>query len=223
MQQTMIKALQHIAVFGGTFCPIHRGHIEGALLLKKKINFDRFVFLPNKAPVLDKKAMALCVHRVAMLRLALAPYPDFKIDMREINRQTPSFMVDTLRSFRQEWGNDVAISLIIGEDSFRQLHRWHDWQTLFTLCNLIVMDRPGYECATLPNPIKARLIQGEIHEIKDPLILSTTSRGGFYRCNTGRYDISSTTIRALIKRGDDATSLLPVAVLNYIKEKKLFI
>ena len=223
MQQTIIKTPQHIAVFGGTFCPIHRGHLEVALFLQKQLNFGLFLFLPNKAPVLDKEATALYVHRLAMLRLALAPYPNFKIDRREIDRPTPSFMVDTLASLRQELGDGVAISLIIGIDSFQQLHRWHDWQTLFTLCNLIVMDRPGYESSILPNLINARLIQGEIHEIKDPLILATTSRGGFYRCNAGRYDISSTTIRALIQRGDDATPFLPAAVSTYIKEKKLFI
>ena len=87
-----------IAVYGGTFSPIHRGHIEVARFLQAKFTFDEFKFLPNQSPVLDKSASAPVAHRLAMLRLALAPYPQFSIDQREVERPSPSYMIDTLKS-----------------------------------------------------------------------------------------------------------------------------
>ena len=222
MQKAMAGVHQHIALFGGTFCPIHLGHLQVALFLQKQFCFDEFIFLPNKAPVLDKTATALLSHRMAMLKLALAPYPAFKIDRRELERETPSFMVDTLVSFRGELADEVAISLIIGSDSFQQFHRWHDWQTILTLCNLIVVDRKGQAAASLPKPLNACLISGKLHEIRDPKALSTASRGGFYRCNAEADEISSTEIRDLIQKGRDAGLFLPAVVWNYIKTQQLF-
>lgn len=222
MQKTMAGARQHIALFGGTFSPIHLGHLQVALFLQKQFCFDEFIFLPNKAPVLDKTATALLSHRMAILTLALTPYAAFKIDRRELERETPSFMVDTLVSFRGELGDEAAISLIIGSDGFQQFHRWHDWQTILTLCNLIVIDRKGHKAASLPKPLNACLISGKMHEITDPKALSTASRGGFYRCNAWADEISSSEIRDLIQKGGDASAFLPAAVLSYIKEQQLF-
>lgn len=223
MHENTTSAPKHIALFGGTFCPIHNGHIGVALFLQDYFHFDAFLFLPNKAPILDKTATASVEQRLAMLELALAPYPFFTIDKREANRATPSFMIDTLKSLRAELGNDIAISLIIGMDSFQQIHRWHDWEKIFTLCNLIVLDRPGAEEIHLSEPLRNLLIANCIHQITDPKDLSSTQRGGFYRCNAGIYPISSTMICGLIQSGGDAGPFLPPAVLKYIQEKSLFI
>lgn len=222
MHKNTISAPKHIALFGGTFCPIHNGHIGLALFLQDYFHFDSFLFLPNKSPTLDKTATASVEQRLAMLELALAPYPFFTIDRREVNRATPSFMIDTLKSLRAELGNDIAISLIIGMDSFQQLHRWHDWESIFTLCNLIVLDRPGARETHLSAPLRNLQITNCIYQITDPQNLSSTQRGGFYRCNAGKYPISSTMICGLIQSGRDASLFLPPAVLEYIKENNLF-
>lgn len=218
------KASKHIALFGGTFCPVHNGHIGVALFLQKHFHFDQFLFLPNKAPTLDKTATATLEQRLAMLELALAPYPIFKIDRRELNRNTPSYMVKTLESLRDELNDEkAAISLIIGMDSFQQFHRWHQWQKIFTLCNLIVLERPDEIQTRPPEPLRKLLSKGEIEQITDPTTLSSTKRRGFYYCNAGAYPISSSMIRKLIQSGKDTSSFLPSKVLHYIKDNHLFL
>ena len=221
MHENTTGASKHIALFGGTFCPIHNGHLGVALFLQHYFHFDAFYFLPNKAPTLDKIATASLEQRLAMLEIALAPYSFFTIDRREVNRATPSFMIDTLKSLRAELGEGTAISLIIGMDSFKQLHRWHDWQNIFTLCNLIVMERPGEELA-LAEPLRNLLASKQIQQITEPKTLCSKKRGGFYLCNAGVYPISSTMICGLIQSGGDASAFLPPAVLEYIQEKNLF-
>ena len=211
------SASRHIAVYGGTFCPIHRGHIEVALFLQDLFKFDQFNFLPNKAPVLDKTAEVSLEHRLAMLQLALTPYPFFNIDRREIDRLTPSFMVETLSTLREELvDKSTAITLIIGMDSFLQFHRWREFEKILTLCNLIVLERPGWK-SEIPEPL-----QGKINEIIAPYELSTGKTGGFYLCDAGKYDISSTKIREAIKAGADMRLFLTPEITDYIKKHKLF-
>jgi nicotinate-nucleotide adenylyltransferase len=213
----------HIAILGGTFCPIHKGHIQAALSLQQRFKFDRFLFIPNKAPVLDKEIDISTKHRLAMLELALAPYPEFTIDRREINRLTPSFMINTIKSLRDELDDDaIAMSLIIGEDCFQEFHRWHDWETLLTLCNLIVIERPGFKPLKLPDPLEKHLLIEKLKELNNETALFSNTRGGFFRCNAGAYPISSTQIRNLTQKGLDTDHLLPSHVLKYIKEHGLF-
>lgn len=209
------KASKHIAIFGGTFSPIHNAHIAVALFLQEYFKFDTFIFLPNKTPTLDKTTQTASLEdRLTMLELALNPYPMFTIDLREAKRNTPSFTVDTLMSFREELGNDVAISFIIGLDNLKQFDRWHDWKKILTLCNLIVINRPcdKQTASTIAIP-----------EIIDPFLLSTSKRGGFYLCDAGIYPISSTLVRNLIQSGENASAHLPAPVFNYIVQKKLFL
>lgn len=204
--------MKRIALFGGTFSPIHNGHINLARFLQSKFHFDEFRFVPNKAPVLDKSAAILLADRLAMLALALAPYPEFIIDEREVHRDTPSFTVDTLMDIKREEKNSV-LSLIIGADSFKQFHRWHEWEKILTLCHLIVLDRPGQD-EKLPEELQEKL-----HEVKDAQSLLKET-GVFYRCNAGSYDISSTMVRDLIRAGKDASVYLPPQVCAYVAEHK---
>lgn len=215
-----------IAIYGGTFSPPHKGHTEVARFLQAQFKFDQFRFLPNKAPVLDKAASAPLEDRMEMLQLALAPYPEFSIDRREVDRDTPSFMVETLKSLHAESPSKTAITLIIGMDSFKQFHRWREWKEIFSLCNLIVMDRPGNERAISPQ-LQDSLSTGEIRHITDPAELSTGKPGGFYICDAGTYDISSTRIRDSLKipsAGGETflSDSLSASVLDYIRAHKLF-
>ncbi len=202
--------MKRIALFGGTFSPIHNGHVNLARFLQSKFHFDEFRFVPNKAPVLDKNSIIPLADRLAMLALALAPYPEFIIDEREVHRDTPSYTVDTLIDIKREEKNCV-ISLIIGADSFRQFHRWHEWEKILTLCQLIVLERPGQD-ESVPKELQEKL-----HEINDVQSLSKET-GVFYRCNAGRYDISSTMVRDLIRLGKDVSAYLPPAVCTYLAE-----
>ena len=213
-----------IAVYGGTFSPIHRGHLELARFLQEKFKFDEFKFLPNQSPVLDKAQTASAKDRLAMLKLALAPYPQFCIDQRELDRPTPSYMIDTLQSLKAEYGVDSSFTLIIGMDNFQNFHRWRDWKTILRLSNLIILDRPHVDNKLSPL-LKAYLEQDKMHILTKPLDL-LSGHGGVYYSNAGDFDISSTKIRQLIEEGQTEAaylkSSLPADVLLYIKKHKLF-
>ena len=213
--------MKHLALFGGTFSPVHYGHINVVLALQEQFKFDEFVFLPNKSPVMDKITTVSASDRLTMLRLALAPYPFFSIDERELNRSTDSYTIETLMSLHQALKDKLTrITLIIGMDSFLQFHRWRDWKKIFSLCNLIVLERPGCEMV-MPEPLRAEAAKGAIRLINDPMEL-IGSCGGIYFFNAGAYDVSSTKIRELIAAGEDVSAFLPPKVLNYIKQKRLF-
>ncbi len=204
--------MKRIALFGGTFSPIHNGHINLARFLQSKFHFDEFRFVPNKAPVLDKGTIIPLADRLAMLALALAPYPEFIIDEREVHRHTPSYTVDTLIDIKREEKNCV-ISLIIGADSFNQFHRWHEWEKILTLCHLIVVDRPGQD-RTVPKELQEKL-----HEVKDYQAMPKET-GVFFWCDAGSYDISSSMVRDLTRAGKDVSAYLPPKVCAYIAEHK---
>ena len=218
----VVKTMKHIAIYGGTFNPIHLGHIKVACDLQEHFKFDKFIFLPNKSPVMDKITTVSPTDRLEMLRLALASYPAFTIDEREINRPTPSFMVETLSSIREDLGNEkMAISLIIGMDSFLQFHRWCDWQKILTLCNLIVLERKGH-VKRLPLLLEEAQKKGEINLIENEAQLVNGTSGGYFFYNAGLYDVSSTTVRELLKSGEDASLFLTLPVKNYIERNGLY-
>lgn len=211
--------MQTIAIYGGTFCPIHWGHIRVAEAVEKHMQFEEFLFLPCKSQVLDKK-MHLNVHeRLELLNLALKPYPQFKIDLSEIVRETPSYMVDTLEEFRMTRGPLTSMTLIIGMDSFLQLPHWHRWEKLLKLAHLIVVERAEVS-VVIPQEIQRLLDE---HQVDDKNQLLTRPCGHIYRYCAGLFPISSTAIRALIRQGQSTRDLLPDVVRDYIDKHQLFL
>lgn len=208
-----------ILLFGGSFDPPHYGHLKTALAVQQYFSFERFVFLPCKVSVLKKTTHSSIEHRLALLQRALEPYPFFEISLQEITRNTPSFMVETLENYRAELGNDAAITLLIGHDSFLELPQWHRFETLLSLCHLLVIERPNTNSAPLPNLLQKI---SHTHEIVDKLRLETTPCGAIYRFNAGSYDISSTKLRSLIQAKLSVEEYLPKAVSDYIQEHQLY-
>ena len=133
--------MKNLVIYGGTFDPPHLGHLNTALAIQDILHFDRLIFLPCKTPVLKQATLASSEQRVNMLKLALEGYSNFDIDLREITRITPSFMVETLESFRQDLGDQVAITLCLGSDAFLQLPQWHSWRKILKLSNVLVIKR----------------------------------------------------------------------------------
>ena len=207
-----------VLVYGGSFCPVHVGHLNVARRVQRHMHYDQFLFVPCKEPVLDKTAMASAHDRVAMLTQALLPYPDFSVDLSEIERNTPSFMVDTLRDFRGKRGVDTPITLLMGMDSLLQLPRWHRWEELLKLAHLLVIDRPGIEMPGA-EPLKTWLAH---HQTMNKNELLSTPFGKMYRFNAGQYDLSSTGIREAIQQGRDTSRLIPAGVRRYIDENNVF-
>jgi nicotinate-nucleotide adenylyltransferase len=129
------------AVFGGTFDPVHYGHLRAAAEVSEKLDVSDFRLLPAGQPPHRNHTGAEAYHRLAMLELALAPYPDLTVDEREVRRRGPSYMVETLASIRREVGQAPVI-LCLGQDAANKLEGWHRWRELFDLAHLVVMKRP---------------------------------------------------------------------------------
>ncbi len=133
-----------IGIFGGTFDPVHYGHIKPALSVKQALNLTRLLFIPNRIPPHREMPWLNVEQRLALLQCALVEYPDILIDQRELNRDGPSYMVDTLKSLKRDFP-DETLCLIIGMDAFFGITSWFEWRVIFDVCGLIVTTRPGFE------------------------------------------------------------------------------
>lgn len=214
----MVNINKPIAILGGTFDPVHFGHLRLALEVQQQLAIQEIRFIPCQKPVLDKTASATSAQRLAMLQLAIANQPGFKIDERELQRPTPSYMVDTLLSLRQDI-TDQPLCLILGSDAFENLPRWHRWQELLNLTHLIIVTRPEH-IFTLSEPLASLLQQ---HKIANPALLASQPQGFIYQLAITPLAISSTYIRQQITNQMSPRYLLPESVLDYIKQKKLYI
>lgn len=207
-----------IAIFGGTFDPVHNGHIQTSLAIQTHFNFDTYNFLPCKVSTIKPPSFANSQQRVEMLQLAIKSYPDFKIDLREIERDSPSYMVETLESFRTE-NENASISLILGYDAFLSLPQWHHWEKIIKLANLLVINRMQFSNDPVPESIK-KLLKTNKTEIKADLLVKNA--GVIYLFNAGNYEISSTNIREELIKNKNIESKLPKEVFNYIKQQELY-
>ncbi len=133
-----------IGIFGGTFDPIHYGHIKPALSVKQALNLSQLRFIPNRVPPHRETPWLSSEQRLALLKTALQDCPDIIVDERELNREGPSYMVDTLKSLKQDFP-DQALCLIIGMDAFYGISSWFEWRVIFDLCQLVVTTRPGFD------------------------------------------------------------------------------
>ena len=139
-----------IGVFGGTFDPIHFGHLRSALEIGESLRLKEIRFIPCRIPPHRDEPLADPLQRLAMVRAALAGQPEMIADDREIKRDGSSYMVDTLESLRNEFVND-PLCLILGMDAFMELPTWHRWQDLLTLAHLVVMHRNCPEMGYRPS------------------------------------------------------------------------
>lgn len=214
--------MHNLLVYGGTFDPIHNGHLSVANNVQKHFRFDRFIFLPCKIPVLKGKTYATAEQRIAMLQLALKEQPglsNFEIDTREINRFSPSYMVETLGDFRRQFGKAVAINLLLGIDSFRQVPQWYEWNRLIDLANLLIISRPEAENSPLPSAVRTLV---DRYSIADQSLLFKQEHGVIYFYNAGNYEIASSDIRERILKGETLQNYLPKSVFDYIQTNKLY-
>lgn len=214
--------MHNLIIYGGTFDPIHYGHINTALQVQKQFGFERFYFLPCKTPVLKAESQASADDRIHMVQLALEDMPaelHFDWDDSEIKRTTPSYMVTTLKHFREKLGTTIPITLLLGYDSFIQLPFWHQWQHLLDLCNLLVINREAFSKHPLPESLQALLKK---HEHNDKNILLKQSHGVIHRFNAGNFDISSSQLRQKLALQDDLCNNIPDNVIAYIKKHKLY-
>jgi nicotinate-nucleotide adenylyltransferase len=134
---------QLIAYFGGSFDPIHYGHLATAAELVKTLSLKKLVFLPAALSPLKTQSLA-SRHRIAMIQLAIQDNAQFELDEQELHRPQPSYTIDTLRSLRTTVGATQPLAFILGMDSFLSLQQWRDWQQLTDFAHLIIVSRPNY-------------------------------------------------------------------------------
>ena len=201
-----------IGIFGGTFDPVHYGHIKPALCVKQALNLTQLRFIPNRIPPHRTNPWLSVKQRLSLLQSALKEYPDVIIDERELNRDGPSFTVDTLKSLRCDFPGE-GLCLIIGMDAFMSITSWFQWRSLFDLCHLVVTTRPGFEQSTLTERMSAEdyqfLVQRMTHDVN---VLTAQETGKILLQSVPQLDISSTQIRAKLLKNEDVSQWMPEQV-----------
>ena len=207
-----------IGILGGTFDPIHIGHLRAAIELSEQLPLSEIRFMPCKQPVLKKTLVANAEHRINMLRLALAGYEKLLIDDRELHRNTPSYTIDSLQEIRDEMP-DRIITLIIGSDAFRDFDQWHRWREILNLAHLIIIPRPQYDLPTT-DPLATLL---KSHQTQDFNALMREHNGRIWISATPLLTISAREIRKHIVAHLDVRYLVPDDVLKYIAAEGLYL
>ena len=208
-----------IGVYGGTFDPVHYGHLRTSLEVGEALGLDELRFVPCQIPPHRGAPGATPEQRVAMLRAALADAPfGVRIDTRELERAGPSFMFDTLTSIRDDVGSKTPLALIVGSDAFHGLHRWHRWQSLIELAHIVVMQRPGTE------PTWPRELEGFFTKFvrQQPRDLKVLPAGLMHFMVVSQLEISASHIRQLIGQQKSAQYLTPESVLRLIDQNQLY-
>jgi nicotinate-nucleotide adenylyltransferase len=210
-----------VAVLGGSFDPVHQGHVALAAYFSALLQPDELRIIPAGNPWQKDPLQASPADRVAMLELAFdAQNGRLSIDQQEIQRHTASYSIDTLRALRAELGPQTAIAFLIGADQLQQLHTWRDWQQLFDVAHVCAASRPGFalDAAQLDTQVAAQFKRraGSIEQIR------STPYGRTLIGNELEVDISATEIRAVLQAGGQPETLLPPAVLDYIQQHHLY-
>jgi len=207
-----------IGIFGGTFDPVHFGHLRPALDMRQALEFEELRLLPCRQPPHRDQPHATPEQRLTMLQLATRGEAGLSLDGRELHRDGPSYMVDTLLSLRAELGDKSSLALLIGMDALHGLDRWQRWWELVDLCHVVVAMRPGWTApqqGAVADLVRAR-------QVDDAALLRELPAGKVMFCSVTSLDISASRIRALVADGKSARYLLPDAVLEYIQMTGLY-
>ncbi len=203
-----------IGIYGGTFDPVHYGHLRTAVEVKELFELQELRLLPSLQPPHRDKPGATPKMRLQMLQLAIKDQAGLQIDARELEREGPSYMVDTLRSLREEYRNK-SLLLFVGTDAFAGLTNWYHWQLLFEYAHLIVINRPESKSLVLPEFLEQKRVNSKYDLKQHP-------QGKLYFQNVTQLDISASKIRKIFSDKQNPAYLLPNDVINYIQRNKLY-
>lgn len=209
-----------LVLYGGTFDPIHNGHLAIARLVRDTVQADVHL-MPSADPPHRTRPGASATQRARMLDLAVAGEGGLHVDRRELQRESRSYTFETLKALRDGEGVRGPVALVIGADSFLGLPTWHEWRALFSLCHFIVAERPGHDL-DLPWPsLLVPAVEGRL--TTDPPSLRETPAGRVLRLRHPLRPESATAIRDAIARGDDTWRMwVPSAVAAYIQRHALY-
>ena len=215
----MVDMKQLQALFGGTFDPVHFGHLKPVEALANQIGLSRVIIMPNNVPPHRPQPEATSEQRKEMVALAIQDKPLFALDERELKRSSPSYTAQTLREWRDEQGPTRSLAFIIGQDSLLTFPTWHEYETILDNSHLIVCRRPGYPLTMAEEKDQLWLEAHLTHNADD---LHAQPSGKIYLAETPWFNISATVIRERLEKGEACDDLLPSSVLDYITHQRLY-
>ncbi|MBM4339737.1 MAG: nicotinate-nucleotide adenylyltransferase [Deltaproteobacteria bacterium] len=211
---------KRIGLFGGTYNPIHFGHLRGAEEIREAFHLDEVVFIPSATPphkatdaIIDAK------HRMEMVKLAIASNPYFSMSEIELSRQGKSYLIDTLRHFCE--GRADIFFFILGGDAFVEIETWKDFQNLFTLCHFVVMARPGFQKTPVASQLPDSLTSAFQYDIETKVWVHLSGYHLHFQ-EISFLDISSTKVREFIEKGESVRYLIPPETEAYIYKHGLY-
>ena len=212
-----------LGFYGGTFDPIHQGHLQSAIFVQQYCQLDRLELIPCHLPPHRAHPGVSSEHRAAMVRLAIAPYPQLGLNLLELAKNSASYTVETLELLRAQYPNDTLL-FVIGMDSLTQFHRWFRYKDILKLCHLLVCQRPGYQ----PDGVdtKALLASQQLQSVNE---LQSKTAGGILILPNPLLDVSATAIRQSLQQSANGNAdshqseLTQIAsVQAYILEHQLY-
>jgi len=213
----MTNQQQAIGFLGGTFDPIHFGHLRPALEISERLSLQKLFLMPNHIAPHKSDTQCTSLQRSDMVKLAIASQPMMEIDTRELNRDKASYTIDTLKELKQVYPN-TPICFIMGMDSLLSFNSWYKWQEILDYCHIVVSQRPQWH-PNFNTTIQEVIDRCQTINIQD---LHTLDHGKIYFQDTSQLDISSSYIRQLIHNQLSIDFLVPDSVSQYIKENNLY-
>jgi nicotinate-nucleotide adenylyltransferase len=212
-----VNASRPIGIFGGTFDPVHYGHLRSAFEVLQALRFDEVRFVPCGDPPHRGRTFADAESRYRMVEVAIQGQAGFVSDDRELRREGLSYSIDTLESLREEFP-DRSLGLIVGMDAFLGLPKWYRWDEILEIAHIIVAHRPGWKAPDM-GPLGALIAEHGTHKVDD---LHEKTHGRIHIHAVTQLEIASTEIRDLVAAGRDPRFLMPDAVRDVIKETGIY-
>lgn len=210
--------MKPIGILGGTFDPIHCGHLRIALDALQMLGLQELRLMPCQQSPLRGQPNVTGEQRLAMLEAAIVGESGLVADARELQREGPSFSVDTLQTLREDYP-DTPLCLIVGMDAFIDFAQWKDWRNIFSLAHVVVVQRPGSELQFNDVALQQEFEQRHCQQVSE---LAKDMAGKIFLLEATRLEISATQVRALVAAGNSARYLLPDIVWQYIQQHRLY-
>ena len=209
---------RHIVVFGGTFDPIHHGHLRSAIELKELLGADELRLMPSHRPPLRGEPGASSQQRLTMVQAAVEGEPGLRVDDRELGRDAASYTVESLRDLRAELGEAVTLTMVVGSDAYARLQHWQQWSSLLDYAHLLVLERADYPLEAAPEVAMAMNARRVSH-VAD---LASEPAGKFASVRLRQLPISATDIRERVACGRSIRYLLPDVVTAHVARWGLY-
>ena len=207
----------YIGIFGGSFDPIHKGHIESLKSVTEKLNLSKVLVIPNKVSPLKDLSVASSLEKIKMLKIAFSDFKEIEIEDYELKKEGKSFMIETLHYLDKKLGKKKHFLLIIGEDSFQSFHHWKNYQNIIKMTSILVMNRP-----TLNHDQTIKAIRLHQDCIENSYQNNNFKIGKIYFIKIKPNSASSTHIRENIDNQSVLAESLDDSVLKYLQEQKIY-